>query len=343
MTADTALIFPYAEAPAPGEVRDITPNVGWLSMPIPTRPPYINLWILKDDTGVTLVDTGMATPEAKSIWERVLNGPLKGQTVRRVLCTHHHPDHMGLAGWLVQRTGAPLYTTAAEWQAGRAWGERTEESMTRYVAAAFSRANLPPELVREYVDLNLKYGGLFAVPQESELLDVDAPLQAAGTSWNLLVGRGHSPELVAMHSPQLGVLISSDQILPGILPSVGASIYQPSAQEDPLSQYLASVLPFRSLPEDTLVLPSHNLPFYGVRSRVDSIASHHQARLDIVRTACADGATAVEVLAALFRRELNSTQMIMGLTEALARLNYLVGIGQVVRDSSSEVDVYRSV
>jgi glyoxylase-like metal-dependent hydrolase (beta-lactamase superfamily II) len=335
------LIFPYADAPAPGEICDITPNVGWLSMPIPTLPPHINLWILKDSDGVTLVDTGMATPEAKSIWEGVLAGPLKGQTVRRILCTHHHPDHMGLAGWLVERTGAPLYTTAGEWQAGRAWGTRTEEGMTPYVTGAFSRANLPPELVREYIEMNMKYSGLFAIPRDSELLDPNAPLEAAGTSWNILVGRGHSPELAALHAPEPGLLISSDQVLPGILPSVGASIYRPSAEEDPLAQYLASVLPFRSLPENTLVLPSHNLPFYGVRSRVDSITSHHMARLDIARTACVDGATAAEVLAALFRRKLNRTQMIMGLTETLARLNYLVGIGQIVRESRSEADIYR--
>jgi glyoxylase-like metal-dependent hydrolase (beta-lactamase superfamily II) len=338
---DTTLTFPYAEAPAPGEICDITPNVGWLCMPIPTLPPHINLWILRDSDGVTLVDTGMATPEAKSIWEGVLTGRLKGQTVRRILCTHHHPDHMGLAGWLVERTGAPLYTTAGEWQAGRAWGTRTEEGMTRYVTSVFSRANLPAELVREYIEMNMKYSALFAIPQDSELLDPNAPLEAAGTSWNILVGRGHSPELAALHSPELGLLISSDQVLPGILPSVGASIYKPNAAEDPLAQYLASLLPFRSLPENTLVLPSHNLPFYGVRSRVDSMTSHHMARLDIARTACADGATAAEVLAALFRRKLNTTQMIMGLTEALARLNYLVGIGQIVRESGSEVDIYR--
>lgn len=336
------LRFPYADAAAPGEIRDITPGVGWLCMPIPTSPSHINLWILSDSEGVTLVDTGMATSEAKSIWEHVLSGPLKGRTVRRIVCTHHHPDHMGLAGWLVERTGAPLLTTAGEWQAGRAWGARTEENMAQHVATAFARADLPAELVREYIELNMKYSGLFVLPSESELLEPNVPLRAAGASWNILVGRGHSPELVALHSPTLGVLISSDQILPGILTSVGASIYKASADEDPLSQYLVSVKPFRDLPEDTLVLPSHNLPFYGVRSRLDSIASHHRARLDIARAACADGATAAEVLAALFPRKLSSRQMILGLTEVLVRLNHLIAIGQVVRDSRSAVDTYRS-
>jgi glyoxylase-like metal-dependent hydrolase (beta-lactamase superfamily II) len=343
VTGEGGLRFPYAEAPAPGEIRDVSPGVGWLRMPIPTSPSHINLWILSDGDGVVLVDTGMATAEAKSVWEQVFRGPLKGRTVRRILCTHHHPDHMGLTGWLVERTGAPLLTTAGEWRAGRAWGARTEENMAQHVAGAFARANLPAELVREYIELNVKYSGLFVLPPESELLDLNIPLHAAGTSWNILVGRGHSPELAALHSPELGLLISSDQILPGILTSVGASIYKASADEDPLLQYLVSVKPFRDLPEDTLVLPSHNLPFYGVRSRIDSIADHHRARLDIVRTACADGATAAEVMAALFcSRKPSNRQMILGITEVLVRLNHLIGIGQVVRDSGSTVDIYRS-
>jgi glyoxylase-like metal-dependent hydrolase (beta-lactamase superfamily II) len=343
VTGDALLRFPYSAAPPPGEILDITPNVGWLCMPIPTKPSHINLWILKDSDGLTLVDTGMATPEAKSIWERILSGPLRGRSVRRILCTHHHPDHMGLAGWLVERTGAPLLTTEGEWRAGCAWGARTEETMRQHVVTAFARANLPPELVGEYIELNMKYSGIFVLPQESERLDASVPLQAAGTSWDILIGRGHSPELIALHSRELNVLISSDQILPGILTSVGASVYKSSAEEDPLSQYLASVEPFRGLPEDALVLPSHNLPFYGVRSRLDSIASHHRARLDIARDACASGATAAEVMAVLLPRKLSNRQIILGLTEVMARLNHLIVIGEVVRDSSSTVDVYRSV
>lgn len=340
MTSDT-LIFPFTEAPAFGEIRDISPNVGWLLMPNPGSPAHINLWILKDVDGVTLVDTGMATPEAKSIWEAVLAGPLKGRSVRRILCTHHHPDHMGLAEWLAERTGAPFWTTAGEWQAGRDWGARLEADVAHHVASTLSRANLPHEWVHEYMETNARFSHLFAIPRKSERLDPTVALSAAATSWNVLIGRGHSPELAALHSPEMGILIASDQVLPGILPTVGLSLYQPASEPDPLARYLATLRPFRNLPENTLVLPSHNLPFYGVQSRVDGIVGHYMARLEVARRACAEGATAAEVLAVLFPRKLNGAQMIMALGETLARLAYLEGIGDVVRESHAEVDIYR--
>src|SRR4051812_12979300 len=97
---DATLRFPFPEAPGPGEIHEVAPGVGWLRMPLPGPLNHINLWALRDGDDVTLVDTGMPTDEIKGIWAELLDdGPLQGLNVRRLLCTHHHPDHMGLSGW----------------------------------------------------------------------------------------------------------------------------------------------------------------------------------------------------------------------------------------------------
>jgi glyoxylase-like metal-dependent hydrolase (beta-lactamase superfamily II) len=102
------LDFPVATPPAPGEVMPIAPGVLWLRMPLPFALNHINLWLLEDGPGWTIVDCGFAGEQTTALWDQIFAGHLAGRPVRRIIVTHYHPDHIGLAGWLAARWDAPL-------------------------------------------------------------------------------------------------------------------------------------------------------------------------------------------------------------------------------------------
>jgi glyoxylase-like metal-dependent hydrolase (beta-lactamase superfamily II) len=151
----------------------------------------------------------------------------------------------------------------------------------------------------------------------------------------VIIGEGHAPEHACLYCAEAGVLIAGDQILPRISPNISVQTYEPDG--DPLARYLASLKKLRTaLPSDILVLPSHNLPFYGAHERIDELAAHHHARCDEVVTACARPSSAADLLPVLFRRVLDRHQMGFALGEALAHLHYLKGLGALTRNPGQD-------
>jgi glyoxylase-like metal-dependent hydrolase (beta-lactamase superfamily II) len=111
-----ALRFPHATPPPEGDATEVAPGVRWLRMPLPFALNHINLWLVDDGAGWAIVDTGINSQQTKDLWERLFVTALDGRPVTRLICTHFHPDHMGLAGWITERLGVELWTTAGEWQ-----------------------------------------------------------------------------------------------------------------------------------------------------------------------------------------------------------------------------------
>jgi glyoxylase-like metal-dependent hydrolase (beta-lactamase superfamily II) len=307
-------------------------------MPLPFALDHINLWVLEDDDGWMLVDTGINTAETRALWEQLFEGPLKGKPVTRLFCTHFHPDHIGLAGWLADRHGVALEITAKEWAMACAIREtKADDAAT---AAFYARIGYPS------ADTGAAPGNTYAsrvhpLPDRHTVVDPAKSITAAGASWRVVVGEGHSPELGALYCEDRGLLISGDQVLPGISPNVSVRMEHPDA--NPLHDFLQSLARFRALPVDTLVLPSHKLPFHGLRERIDQIVAHHHNRLGIAKAACTD-ATAIEVLAAVFPRALDRHQIHFAIGETLAHLNYLIAAGEVERGKNAAgPDIYRAV
>jgi glyoxylase-like metal-dependent hydrolase (beta-lactamase superfamily II) len=207
-------------------------------------------------------------------------------------------------------------------------------------AAFYARIGFPLT-DQDAVPSNAYRARVHALPATATQIDPARAITAAGTSWRVVVGEGHSPELAALHSADLGLLISGDQVLPGISPNVSVRMENPAA--NPLKDFLDSLARFRALPEDTLVLPSHKLPFYGVRERVDQITAHHRDRLAVAKAACT-GATAMEILSAIFPRVLDRHQVHFAIGETLAHLNYLIAAGAVERvEKPTGPDLYRVI
>jgi glyoxylase-like metal-dependent hydrolase (beta-lactamase superfamily II) len=324
------LRFPVAEPPRPGETVPIAPGLLWLRMPLPFALDHINLWLLDDGSGWTIVDTGYAMPEARAAWERIFAERLGGRTIARVIVTHFHPDHIGLAGWLCERWNAPLCATEKEWLHARVMSEGSEDlaSSRRKFARRAGLDAASSELFGEHGKSYRR--GVPSVPPSFYRLAERMSITIGGSEWRVIVGEGHAPELACLYCAKARVLISGDQVLPRISPNISVQAHEPDG--DPLARYLESLAKLRALvPPETLVLPSHNLPFFGLHARIDQLTVHHQAHCEAILAACVTPQSAVDLLPILFRRPLDRHQMAFALGEALAHLHYLMHQGAVDR------------
>jgi glyoxylase-like metal-dependent hydrolase (beta-lactamase superfamily II) len=336
--ADSALRYPLAESlPEPGRSLEVAPGVRWLRMPLPFALDHINLWLLRDEVdgqpGWTVVDCGVDQAQTRSAWEQVFSQELQGLPVLRVIVTHMHPDHIGLAHWLTGRWSAPgrscrLWISAADWNAARlacrgGTGPAGEQAADFYALHGLGDAKVLDSvrgLRGDYADL------VPEVPATHRRLMHGQVLRIGGRDWTCLAGHGHSPEHIALHCPALGVLIAGDMVLPRITTNISVWGHEPEG--DPLALYLASLAAMRALPAGTLVLPSHGKPFTGLHERIDQLETHHAERLAAIEQACARAAhSALDLLPTLFKRRLEGQQLLFALGEAVAHLHCLLGRG----------------
>ncbi|MBF0267763.1 MAG: MBL fold metallo-hydrolase [Alphaproteobacteria bacterium] len=329
--------------PAPpdlGGALQISPGIKWLRLPLPFKLDHINLWLLEDGVGWMLVDTGMNDQATRDLWDGPLLAHLEGKPVTRILCTHMHPDHMGLAGYLSPMFGAEVWASLADWSFGRLLARDGGDDFNAVHIDFFQRAGLAgPDLdmIRERGNSYAKRA-MAPPPSFRRLLD-GANLSINGESWELIEGNGHSPEHMCLFNQDRNILISGDQILPKISPIVGVWPQEPMA--DPLDLYMKSLDRFDPLPDDVLVLPSHGLPFTGLKIRLAQLRSHHEQRLDDTRRATQEPATARHVLSQLFPRVSEPNDVVFACTETIAHLHRLMATGEIRRESGPDgIDRY---
>lgn len=330
-TQPAAIAFPHEAWPGPGEAVAVASGVYWLRMPLPFVLNHINLWLLADGDGWTIVDSGVDTAQIRDLWQLLHAGAMGGRPVRRLIVTHFHPDHFGLAAWLVEHFGCELWMTAPEFRmAEHAIADDSFD--TDGSRLAFFRHH---GLRGERLKALQSWGGTYrraisGLPAGFRPLQDGAALAIGGRDWRVITGQGHSPDHATLHCPELDLLISGDHILPSITPHIGVWHFEPDA--DPIRLYLASLERFAGLPATTLVLPAHGLPFTGLQPRLEALARHHAERFELLLSSCAEPRTAADVLASMFRRRLNPHQLYFAMSEAIAHLNYLLCGGQLVRE-----------
>ena len=328
--APNPLQFPYAAPPDAGTTLELAPGVFWLRMPLPFALDHINLWVLRDGDGWTLIDCGLNSARTRELWEAIFESLLAAGSVNRVLVTHFHPDHMGLAGWLTRRFGVELWMTEAEFLITHVTYSQLPGHTKDDTIAMFQRHGLDPAQAEAMRGHPHSYARAVSEPPTAfrRIMDGDR-IQIGERTWSVVTGYGHAPEHAALYCRELDVLISGDMVLPKISTNVSVWAEQPEA--DPLAQFLRSVDRYAQLPSDTLVLPSHGLPFRGLQARAAALHEHHRARLDEVLAACAQPATAAQIVPVLFRRKLDDHQMTFAMGEAIAHLNHLMYQGRLLR------------
>lgn len=318
---DYQKIAPLAlHLPKDAELRAVDKDIYWLRMPLPFDLDHINLYLLKDGAGYAVLDTGIGTKTTEDLWEKIFS--TLGCTITRVIVTHMHPDHIGMAGYITEKFKVPLYMSMSEYYVARsmvAGGRGASDWQDREYLIRCGMSS-------EYIDkaLNSK-GGIEkvvrSIPLAYKRMTEGMQLNIGGYQWLVMIGRGHSPEHVCLYCEQKNILISGDHILPNISPNIGVYSTEPDANA--LQLYLTTLPQFKSLPISTKVLPSHKLPFTGLHTRVDELLDHHRSHLNLLRTFCQEGKTVSECLHVLFNRKLNPHNMFFAIAEGLAHLNYL--------------------
>ncbi len=332
--SERGLTYPFPAEPLAGEAIAVAPGVLWLRLPLPMALNHINLYAIEDGEGWAVVDTGLATDVSREGWTKALAGVLGGRPVTRVICTHMHPDHIGLAGWLCERFGAPLLMSRTEYVTARMLIGDDALGPPAAAEAFYRAAGWSDEQLACWRD---GYGGFGRMVQDfprdyRRVQDGDV-LSVGCDDWRVVVGEGHSPEHVCLWREKDGVFIAGDQILPRI--SSNISIWPTEPQADPLGDWLRSLAALKErLPGDLLVLPSHGEPFYGVTLRLEALMRGHEVALKRLEKTLRTPCRAVDVFGALFARPVGDAVLGMATGEALAHLNYLErqGRGRRVRD-----------
>lgn len=330
-----SLSFPHETAPAPGNALQVAPGIHWVRMPLPFALDHINLWLLEDGDAIALVDCGLGSQLTHDTWRKVLAPWLPQRPVKRIVVTHFHPDHVGLAAHLADEHGVTVSMTLGEFMTAHAVWQQLPgfdiESMARY----FSSHGLTAAACDALRSFGNRYRkGVPALPQRFDrLFDGDA-LTIGGREWRVICSHGHSPEHAGLYSPSTGVLISGDMVLPRISTNVGVHACSPDG--DALAEFLESLVRLSALPQDTLVLPSHGLPFYGLQPRIAALQAHHDQRCAELVAALDDSKSAAELLPVLFSRPLDTFQTMFAMGEAIAHLNHLLHAGRVARVTSRD-------
>ncbi len=330
------LEYPFAELPPRGRSTEVAPGVRWIRMPLPYALDHINLWALDDGDGWALVDTGTRTELNAEVWRELLANAPDRRSLTRVFVTHMHPDHVGMAGWLTRKFGVPLWMSRLEYLSCRAMVSDTGREAPEDAIRFFQRAGWGEEAIEAYRARFGNFGKhIHPLPDSFRRLHDGQVLQIGQHDWRVVVGNGHSPEHACLHCPALKLLISGDQVLPRI--SSNVSVYPMEPEADPLSDWLASLEKVRrEVPDDVLVLPSHNEPFRGLHARIDALARGQQRSLERLRRSLKqEPRRAIDVFGALFARSIGAADVpLLGMAtgESIACLNHLMRRGEAVRE-----------
>lgn len=327
------LTYPLGRTgPEPGELIEVAPGIGWARLPVPGSLRHINVWALDEEGGVALVDTGLNIPSAREAWESLFEAPLAGRAVTRVIVTHFHPDHIGLAGWLTERFGVRLWMTRGEWLYARMLTSDVRDAPPAEAVAYQRGAGWSEERIAAEAE---KGWGRFAaavspVPLAMARMRDGDRLRIGAREWRVVIGSGHSPEHACLVDEAGGVMIAGDQVLPRITSNVSLSLSEP--ESDPLGEWLDSIGNLRGLPGDLLVLPSHGEPFRGLHARLDALEEGHLGRLDALEAHLAEPRRAVDCFAILFGRAIDDKLLGLATGEAMAHLRWLEARGRAVRE-----------
>lgn len=325
--------YPHETPPAKGTAREIADGILWIRLSMPLGLDHVNVYALREPNGWTVIDTGLDTKLNRREWAAIIKDDLRGDPILRVVVTHHHPDHVGLAGWFMAQ-GAELWMTRTAWLTARML-TLDEEPIPSPEAVSFWRgAGMDEALLSKRLD-NRPFNfcdTVYPLPLGFTRLEEGAVHRLGGRDWVVHLGQGHAPDHATLWCQDAPLVLAGDQLLPSISPNLG--VYPTEPMADPVAEWLESCARFETMArEDHLVLPGHKLPYYGLPARLAQLSDNHHGALARLREHLrAEPRTAVDCFAPLFKRQIDDATYGLAMVEAVAHLNHLYHLGEVARE-----------
>lgn len=320
-----------------GSVERVFEDICQLKLPVPFPLKFVASYLIPGDGGWTVVDPGFDYPEARDVWElrAVEVGLDLDKGIEKIVVTHLHPDHIGLAKWLHERSGAPVYMLEKEIENARVlWNpNRDNEEFVRFLL----RNGMSEDIARptaETPDLGVR------IPDEIHALQPGDTMDVGDGSFRVVHTPGHSDHHFMLHDARRRVVVAGDHLLLKITPNIGM---WPYTKPKPLERYMDSLEDLRAVLEADTALPGHGPIFHDVEGRIEELLAHHEERLDAMRAAFnGEPETSFDIARRVFPDGLSPHQLRFALAETLAHLELLADTGRAER-VEGEVVCFRAV
>ena len=318
------LEFPYSQKPHDDNPVQIDEGILWFRLPLPMALDHVNVFAFEEENGWTIIDTGFYTKRCVEIWKNIISNHLNPKPVTRVIVTHYHPDHIGMAGWFRSKFNSEIQITQISWLLARMLVLDVQDQHTQESISYFQKAGLTKEKLEErkktrpfnFADVVHKIPLGYTRISEGDLVSIGK------RNWRVKIGNGHAPAHATFWSEDGSMCLGGDQFLPDITPNIGVYASEPDA--NPLKEWLESCHMFYEFANnETLVFPGHKAPFRGVKERICQLIEHHRSCLENLTSFVEQPRTVMDCFNILFGRRIPEREFGLATAEAYAHLNYL--------------------
>jgi len=336
--ASPDLVYPFETPPAADEVITLREGVLWVRLALPFRLNHVNIYLLADGDGWAMIDTGIGNEATIEAWTRLFAGPLAHVRITRLIVTHAHPDHVGLAGWVVERFGCAFSMSQVEYLQAAYFQQRGAADRKTAQRLFFRRHGMDEALTDELLGRGQEYlKRVSELPASYHRLSHGDSITIGTRRFEVITGGGHALDQVMLFCADDSLFLSADQVLSKISPNVSVWAVEPDANS--LGEYLRSLAALeRGLPDDALVLPGHGLPFHGLKTRIRQLADHHEERCQLIAAACRETpqTTAQLVPVVFHKHRLDAHQTGFAAGETIAHVNYMLATGRLRQQLSDD-------
>lgn len=320
---------------------EVAENIYQVQIPLPFLLNIVNCYLLRDDEGWTMVDTGLHRPEGEAAWRAAFDAlGIRPRDLKRIFVTHHHPDHYGMAGWLrawcAEDGGEkpPVFMSTREAESVVEVWERREAGYPA-LTAQLARCGVPADLNTAIIEgvESTRQMTLPHPPRIDAFTELTPHVWMGGRRWQVILAAGHSDAQTLFYAPEDRLLLSADHVLMKITPNIGQWAH---TDPQPLRRFLDSLRGLRDL-EVRLALPGHKTLITDWGGRIDELLAHHEHRLGAMRAAVERGAgTIYDAARAVFPFErLTIHEHRFAVAETLAHIDYLLDAGALRRETDA--------